>query len=192
MDREALIHVFHAGVAHTLVRGAQASLSRFGGPLGDEIVGQASGPRRLHAIADLAGEHLPTLLGTRASLRLPLVFGLCFDGCRIEYEFEPGRVRVLQLAPAESSEDWPYADYPPHLPFAPLELGASARCEWGEFAARFGALPTAPPSELVALVPPPMTLGHSLWGREGDAEGVAIVFECELGARRVRAYTLCS
>lgn len=192
MQPEPLIHVFHAGVAHTLVRATQSSLSRFGGPLQDEVVGRPFGPRGLHAIAELAGEHVPTLEGVRRSLRLPLVFGLCFDACRIEYEHELHRVRVLALEPDRSSDDWPYRDYPPHLPFAPLALGSSARCAWSEFAARFGHGATREPAELVAIVPPPMTLGVSLWGREGDAEGVRIVFECELEARRVRASTLAS
>lgn len=189
---ETLVHVFHGGVEHELVRATTATLSRFGGPLERTVRGVPFGPRRLHALVHLAGEHVPTLLGKAASLELDLVFGLCFDGCVLEYEHDADELRVLSIAPSASSDDWPYPDYPALVPFAPLELASSARREWREFAERHGLEHAAPPVELVVVVPPPMTLGTSLWGRFGDLEGVRIVFECELARRRVRAYTLAT
>ncbi|MCK6447126.1 MAG: hypothetical protein L6Q99_12110 [Planctomycetes bacterium] len=193
---ETLVHVFHAGVEHELVRATTATLSRFGGPLELPVTGATFGPRRLHAIAHVSGAQVPTLLGARASLELDLAFGLCFDDCRLEYEHDADRLRVLSITPPTSSDDWPYADYPALLPFAPLELASSSRREWREFATRHGLGPDGPalepPAELVVVVPPPMTLGVSLWGRMGDLEGVRVVFECALEPRRVRAYTVAT
>jgi hypothetical protein len=48
------------------------------------------------------------------------------------------------------------------------------------------------PSDVIVLVPPPMTIGVSLWSREGDAEGVTSVFECDLSAKKVVAYNVCT
>jgi hypothetical protein len=53
-------------------------------------------------------------------------------------------------------------------------------------------MPEEQPAELVAVVPPPATIGVSLWGRTGDAEQVAVVFECDLDAKEVTAYNVCS
>lgn len=30
------------------------------------------------------------------------------------------------------------------------------------------------------------------WGKWGDAEGVSMVFECDLKAKRVKAYNVCT
>ena len=37
-----------------------------------------------------------------------------------------------------------------------------------------------------------MTIGVSVWGREGDAEGVAMVFECDLKEMKVTTYNVCT
>ena len=47
------------------------------------------------------------------------------------------------------------------------------------------------PAELIVAVPPPATLGVSLWGQSGDEDGATVVFECHLGDRKVRAYNRC-
>lgn len=47
------------------------------------------------------------------------------------------------------------------------------------------------PSEMVVLIPPPATIGFSMWGRSGDAEGVALVAECDLKNQAVTTYNVC-
>jgi hypothetical protein len=47
-------------------------------------------------------------------------------------------------------------------------------------------MPDEQPSELVVAVPPPATLGVSLWG-SGDADDVTILFECDLSDKVVSA-----
>jgi hypothetical protein len=63
---------------------------------------------------------------------------------------------------------------------------------WQQFAAEFPNMKDKQPTELVVICPCPMTTGVSLWGREGDAEGVAMVFECDLAAKKVNTYNVCS
>jgi hypothetical protein len=48
------------------------------------------------------------------------------------------------------------------------------------------------PAELLVAVPPPATLGFSMWGPDGDREGVTVVFECDLAERTIRAYNRCT
>ena len=45
--------------------------------------------------------------------------------------------------------------------------------------------------ELVVVVPPISDLGMSLWGDDGDAEGVQIIFRCDVQSWRVRVYNEC-
>ena len=82
--------------------------------------------------------------------------------------------------------------YPTLLPYVPLTVREPRSATWEEFSRDYPNMPDEQPEELVAVVPPPMSVGMSLWGRSGDAEGVVIVFECDLDAREVIAYNLCS
>jgi hypothetical protein len=116
---------------------------------------------------------------------------MCYDGCCIKYQYDCSKIMILELEPANSIEGWPYYDYPAILPYYPLALGKRRKESWGKFAARFPNMPDRQPAELVAAVPPPMTLGVSLWGR-GDGDGVTIVFECDIGAKRVSSYNVTS
>src|SRR5262249_22785782 len=144
-----------------------------------------------HHIARLSLNHIPALEARYVYVfDLPLLYGMRYGGCNLKYQFEDNDITVLDLNPKKTSKDLPYKDYPPILPYVPLEVGKRKKQSWRQFAAEFPNMPDDQPSELVVVVPPPMTLGVSLWGRAGDAEGVAIVFECDLDAKRVAAYNV--
>ena len=188
--REALVHVFHAGLARSFFRGLEHSTSSYGGPLELEVEGMDLA-QPLHHVATIAVDHLrPLGLPWRYS-ELPLVYGLGHSGCRLEYSFDSSSIVVQAIEPREPTKDWPYAGYPRLLPYVPLEPGPTAPSTWEEFRQRAPNLPERPPANLVVLVPPPATLGFSLWGRMGDAEGATIVFECALEEKRVRASSVC-
>jgi hypothetical protein len=189
---ENLVLVFQDNAVYMLVRGVDQCLGFFGGPLEYELAGQSCGRRRLHQIASLSLNLLRVLGRPDLIDEIPLVYGMCYDGCRLRYEYDSSKIRILELKPRKSTEAWPYHDYPAILPYCPLALGERRNESWSEFAARFPNLPDQQPAKLVAVVPPPMTLGVSLWGRSGDAEGVAIVFECDIDANRVSTYNVCS
>lgn len=188
-SREALVHVFHAGLSTSFFRGLEHSTSSYGGPLELEVDGMDLA-QPLHRVATIAVDHLrPLGLPWRFS-ELPLVYGLRYSDCRLHYTFEPGAIVPSSMEPREPTEDWPYAGYPQLLPFVPLEPGPIAPSTWEEFRQRAPSLPERPLLELVVLVPPPATLGFSMWGRMGDAEGATIVFECSLQEKRVLAYNV--
>jgi hypothetical protein len=186
---EQLVHVFHSGRALSFARSAEHSTSTFGGPLEADVRGGALGAP-LHHVATLGVDHLRPLGVPWRFGELPLVFSLRHSGCEIAYAFDVDTIRVESLAPAAPTPDWPYRGVPELLPCAPLEPGAAQATTWDAFRSRAPNLAPEPPAQLVVLVPPPATLGVSLWGRAGDAEGVTLVFACDLGSRRVRASTV--
>ncbi|MBK7874172.1 MAG: hypothetical protein IPJ77_00190 [Planctomycetes bacterium] len=189
---EELLVVHHAGRTTPFVASARRSLSWFGGPRVRTVRGAAHGPRALHAIAALSPEHVLALRAPLPGSVLPLVYGLAYDACELEYAYDLDAIELASIAPARSEDDWPYPHYPELLPYVPVEPGAPRAESWDAFAARFGGLARAAEAELVVVVPPPATIGQSLWGPDGDAEGATIVFACSPRERRVSAWNVCA
>lgn len=115
-----------------------------------------------------------------------------YSGGMLSYTFSREGIQILQLDPSEPSDSWPYVGFPELLPFHLVEVSAEISEDWTAFADRAPNLPAQQPAEIVVLVPPPLGLGFTLWGRAGDAEGVTIVFECDLSAKKVVTYNVCS
>ncbi|HET7805001.1 MAG TPA: hypothetical protein VFL53_12210 [Pseudolabrys sp.] len=189
---EALVYAFHDDRLYTFERTARYSASKFGGPLCVKILGRSFGPKPLHLIASLGGWHIPSL-NDHQLVELPLVYGLNYDGCRIDYRVSFGHtIELLDMQPAESSDDWPYPYFPPLLPYVPLRLEDTCRrTSYGAFASRFPNMPAQQPAELIVAVPPPATIGVSLWGG-ADADDVTIMFACDLKKKRVSACNVTS
>jgi hypothetical protein len=184
---EDLVLAFHGGYTYALVRSQHCTFSVFGGPYGGKIGGKRFGPSHLHHIACLAGYHCGLTFGD-----LPLLYGMRYDGCQLTYKVGGySNITVLEMSPRKSSADWPYVNYPAILPYVPLEVGKRKKQSWRKFAEAFPNLPDDQPCELVVVVPPPLTTGVSLWGPQGDATRVAIVFECNVEAEQVTAYNVC-
>lgn len=190
MQHEPLVFAFHESKLYTFERAPRFSPSVFGGPLNASVSGQSFGPRPLHLIACLGGWHIPAL-NPNHLFELPLIYGLQYDGCRLDYRVELGHtVELLGIAPASSLDDWPYPNFPPLLPYMPLRLDDTPRStSYDEFAQRFPNMPRHQAAELVVAVPPPAAAGVSLWGA-GDAEDTTIVFECDLKKKTVSAYNV--
>jgi hypothetical protein len=190
---EQLVFAFHDDTMFAFERSPRHSASSFGGPLEANLSGIEHGPNPLHLIARLGGLHIPTL-SNHYLLDLPLIYGLTYSGCDLEYRVTPGGIELLKLRPTESSDDFPYWHFPPLLPYVPLRLSdLPRRVSYQEFAAPFPNMPAAQPAELVVAVPPPATVGVSLWGpAHGDGDGVTIVFECDLQDKTVGAYNVTS
>jgi hypothetical protein len=191
IEPEDILHVFHEGRAASLRPARKHAASAFGGPLELDVVGLAL-ERPLHHIATIAHVHLRDLGVPWRFSGLPLAFGLTHSGCELRYSFESDALVVDSLEPRAPTPDWPYAAYPALLPYVPLEATPVEARSWDEFRRLAPNLPAAPTAELIVLAPPPATLGFSMWGRQGDAEGVTIVFECSIDAQRVEARTLCA
>ena len=191
MAQEELVFAFHDGIAFTFERAPKRTASAFGGPMADEVFGVACGPKPLHLIARLGCRHILALSRHYLS-SVPLIYGMCYDACEMKYRIHSdSKIELLELKPAQSSDDWPYRDYPPLLPYLPLQLRKQRRSSYDEFAAAFPNMPEKQSADLTVAVPPPATLGMSLWGG-GDGDGVTIVFECDFENRTVRSTNVTS
>ena len=71
-------------------RARKHSESVFGGPMEAELSGIEHGPKPLHIIARLGSGHLPALGGHRL-YSLPLIYGMCYEGCEL------GRVLIYSV-----------------------------------------------------------------------------------------------
>jgi hypothetical protein len=190
MPEEQLVLAYYDGTVFSFERAREHSESAFGGPMQVRLSGIEHGPKPLHMIARLGSGDLPALKG-HYPIDIPLIYGMCYDGFSIEYRVRSdGTIELLELRPTESSDDWPYPHFPLLLPYVPLQIGETRRCSYAEFAEAFPNMPDEQPSELVVAVPPPATLGVSLWGI-GDQENVTILFECDLSDRVVAASNRC-
>jgi hypothetical protein len=193
VPREPLVFAFHDDRLYTFERAERHSASVFGGPLTAEISGQPFGPRPLHLVACLGGWHIPEL-GHCYLNQLPLVYGMYYDACELRYRVGDSahRIELLHISPAASSDDWPYLNFPPLLPYVPLRLDdMPRRVSYDTFADRFPNMPEKQTADLMVAVPPPATVGLSLWG-SGDGDGVTILFECDLKAKRISASNVTS
>lgn len=187
---EHLVHVLVGTKSYVLSRVASGSVSWFGGPAEGEVKGLRSDRGPLHHVATLSSNHIGEL--SKYGGRMALMYGMQYDGCRLEYAYERPDVTVEKLSPQMASKNWPYRGYPFLLPYVPLAAVMQRDADWDQFVRGWSNLPREQPSEMVVLVPPPSTLGVSLWGVHGDWEGVTIVFEVHLAQGRVCAYSVCS
>jgi hypothetical protein len=190
MNEEPLIHVFRNNKVCLLGRSPKHSKTAFGGPFDLEVTGPTTS---LHMIAMLCPQHLE-VLSLPPGVCVPLVFGMTYSGCNLSYLVESeSRIAIRNIEPASPEPDFPYRTYPLVLPYAPLAVTSCSDVSYGEFAqAICSNLPPSQPSDVLVVIPPPSTLGISLWGRCGDAENVCIVFEWEPDEGKVTAYTVCS
>jgi hypothetical protein len=189
MAEEQLVFVYCDGMVFSFERAREHSASVFGGPMDCELSGIAHGPKPLHMIAQLAAMDLRG--PDQPLFDIPLIYGMCYDGCEVEYHVDGRHVEIRRMSPTESSDHWPYPHYPAVLPYVPLKIGETRRCSYEEFAEPFPNLPESQPTDLIAVVRSPATLGFALWG-SGDDEDVIILFECDLGDQMVYASNRCS
>ena len=185
---ETLIAVHTQGCSYYFEASQQASESVYGGPLKQSLSGIATGQAPLQHIATLSQAQLPMLKNGD----LPLLYGFQYSGCEMRYQYSAQAVEVLSLDPSESTEDWPYEDYPAQLPRLALKLAQTQTESWQQFSVRYPNLAAQQPAELVAIIPPALTIGQSLWGEDGDAEEVCVVCECDLRQHTVHSYNICS
>ena len=88
---------------------------------------------------------------------------------------------------AESSDNWPYENFPSLIPYVPLRLKDSPRdATYEEFAARFTDIPDES-AELIVCVPEPATIGLSFWG---GWRNVTIIFQCDLQKREITSIAM--
>jgi hypothetical protein len=168
----------------------------FGGPCSSPIYGDIRNVEYLHQVAMIAGTQRPDY-ASKYLQNLPLLYGIRFSGCDLSYRLVSGTlphdrreilyrgIEILELSPDEPDDDWPYPNYPIYLPYWPIEVKVSRPCHWKEFAEEIFDARENPPSQLIFAMSPPTNLGISLWGLDGDMEGVQIIWEVDTDTNHV-------
>jgi hypothetical protein len=174
-------------------RSKQTRFSYFGGPAKHVMSGVEHGIYPLHHVLTIWNRDL-NIEGYGFGFEVPLFYGLCYDGCSLEYKRTATRViEITRLSPTSSSDDWPYPNYPAHLPYVPLEIIESRQCSLNEFSdSVMQGIKSVKANELVAVVPPNPELGMSIWGVDGDAEDVQIIFRYDVDTGITQAYSACT
>jgi hypothetical protein len=199
---------FYGGHACLYERAAKFSSSYFGGPphYAFKFSGKPFGTRPIHHVMTLCWSILPGI-EKKGFSELPLFYGMRYGGCRMKYEIlEPeldlseiedrlsskrgfpdvrSECHVLEMEPCESSEDWPYAGYPDLLPYVPLRLAERVPCSPEDFQGVILHGDEVKPEEVTVVIPPMFDLGVSLFGHDADAEGLQLVFRCDLESEKM-------
>lgn len=190
---ETLVHVFHAGMSYEFARVDQESPSTFGGAITNVIIGIPHGPAPLHQLARLRDVPVPLPMIDGVGAELSLLYGFCFDGSELEYEVQPdGSLNIISSSNTESSLGWPYEGYPVQFPAVYIRAAKTRAVSYEDFSCQWPSMPGLQPAEVLVMVPPPTNLGVSLWGQDGDDEGVTVVFEFDPKLQRVKTYNVCS
>lgn len=166
----------------------------FGGKNDLEIADFPHGEHPLHRVfsLDLADPRLG--FSMNKVTQLPLLYGFVFDGCELQYSvLSNTSIKILNLVPQKSSSGWPYPEYPAHFDRLPIEIGSSAHADdeaintltWWNF-------DVTKPNDVWVNVPSSAGLGVLLWGPDGDAQGVEVVFRIDPVALTVRVRNECS
>lgn len=183
--------LFHEGQAYFFEKSDAHTGSYFGGPFEGAITGLKPGSYPLHHITTLNGHCFEPLWHVIGGRTLSLLYGIRYDGCRMRYKSSAAGVEVMEMTPEDSALNWPYSDYPMHLPYFPLRLQQRAKCSLAEFLELSCQPIDLAPSDVLVLIPPSPVLDMSLWGPSGDGENTQIVFRCDLSNRTIEAYNQC-
>ena len=194
---------YHDGHACLYERTAQFSKSYFGGPpdYAFKFSGNAFGTRPIHHVMTLYWDALPGI-EKKGFSDLPLFYGIRYGGCCMKYEIVSPQLefsdieerlaakrglpnlsdecQILEMEPTKSSEDWPYVGYPELVPYVPLRLTERVQCSPEDFQGLILHGDEVKPEEVTVVIPPMFDLGISLFGPNADAEGLQLVFRCNL------------
>ena len=182
---------YYNGKAYFLEPNDNFSWTHFGGPCEMTFTGPGSNPHFLHHILTLHADVIPSL--AYPGSEVPLFYGMQYDGCVLSYRvLKSYHCKIVKLDPREAEADYPYPDYPRLLPYIPLRLARRTNCTPKEFAKLAWQGLDIKPKTLAVIVPPIYTCGVSMWGKWGDAEGVQIIFECDLEKQTIKASNQCT
>ncbi|HEX4950376.1 MAG TPA: hypothetical protein VFZ34_27170 [Blastocatellia bacterium] len=178
---------YYANRAYFFERSNRYSPTYLGGPSEVAFAKGRYSSTQLHHIFTITSSVIPEMQEDHV-YEVPLFYGLRYSGCELTYRMPKNSTcKIVKLSPDEPSPNWPYPNYPSLLPYLPLSLARWEYCEPAEFVALTHQGLEIQPKTIVVIVPPIFTLGVSMWGKRGDAEGVQIIFECDFKRKTIKA-----
>ncbi|HET7624002.1 MAG TPA: hypothetical protein VFM25_01965 [Verrucomicrobiae bacterium] len=203
---------YYGGQACFYKRAAKFSNSYFGGPPHStfKFTGITYDTHSIHHVMSLSWKTVPGIEKKGIS-DLPLFYGLRYGACRMKYEILPpsesvfskiedslssksgsidlpdlsSECHLLEMEPRKSSDSWPYAGYPELLPYVPLCLADRVACSPEDFQSLILHGDDVNPEEVTVVIPPMFDIGISLFGHDADAEGIQLVFRCNLENKKL-------
>jgi hypothetical protein len=165
----------------------------FGGPGPHLTTGIEYGPYPLHHIMTIWNRDVG-IASYVPGTSVPFFYGLCYDGCRLEYKRKAiHAIELTKLVPTASSDYWPYPNYPAHLPYIPMEVKETRDFSLEEFSGSImQGIKGVAENEMILVVPPNPECGMSIWGYDGDAEDVQIIFRYNTELGTTCAYNACT
>lgn len=191
INASPIVEVHYKGKCSSLIPGAADALSYFGGPHTVHV--ESSVDLEAAIIHHIATINLPKFgVGNpRFGYSLPLFYGICHEGCAIEYrKTATAAVEISSLEPEEADEGYPYHGYPPVIPFYQLGIWETHDCLPGDLERRLANTGWSLQAEcLYVIVMQHPAVGHCLFETGSDVE---IAFEYEPEKGTVRATNQCS
>ena len=157
----------------------------FGGIL-DHTIHGASEIAKLNLVANF-GSTITQLEG------IPLLYAYQHEGCVMKYRVDGERVIVEHMDEIEPSNDWPYENFPRFFPEVSLAIVHQHAMSFDDFCelAVQGYFEEGDETWAHVIVPPSEAYGVSLWGEDGDAEGVQTLFSVDPEHKRVVTSNQC-
>ena len=166
----------------------------FGGPNDLQVLGFPEGQPMLHRVLNLDLNDPQINFALAGIQQLPLLYGFVFNGCEVQYRvLSDGVIQIEHLTPSSALPDWPYSEYPVDFARVPIQItGVQVADEETIDALTWWMFEPSKSNELWVNVPPNPQFGVSLWGPEGDAEGVELVFRIDPDTKTVTVRNECS
>jgi hypothetical protein len=184
------MEVYYKEKCWSLVPGGIDARSYFGGPHSVHVESLVELESAIvHHIATI---NLPKFgVGNpRFGFTLPLFYGICHEGCEIEYrKTATAAVEFTRLDPEEADEGYPYHGYPAVIPYFELGIGETRDITASHLEDRFGNTGWSVRADcLYAVVMQHPAVGHCLFEPGVDVE---IVFEYDPVTGHVRGSNQC-
>jgi hypothetical protein len=190
-DSQPIAEVCHKGKLWSLIPGGTDAGSYFGGPHRDHV--ESNVDLEAAIIHHIATINLPKFgVGNpRFGFSVPLFYGVCHEGCTIEYrKTATAAVEITSLDPAEAGDGYPYHGYPAVIPYFELGIGETQDITPSDLEDRLANTGwTIRDDCLYIIVMQHPAVGHCLFEPGSDVE---IVFEYDPAAGTVRATNQCS
>jgi hypothetical protein len=183
----------------TLERSETPADAFFGGPFELEIVGRQD-RLHLHRTLTLSASRLNWPEQRELFGKIPLLYGFQYGQNQLSYRLHGAeipqqgtqlreRIHDVSLDASTYDADWPYVSYPPLLPYIHLRIASERDISLSEFCSSYIEAEVNCAEDVVIVgVPTNHTLGYSMWGLEGDQQGILLLFVLDVKTLRVTAW----
>ncbi|MEY4529402.1 MAG: hypothetical protein RLZZ156_123 [Deinococcota bacterium] len=125
----------------------------------------------------------------------PFLYGFIYDSCQMKYQIGNKEIpKVTHFQPIQKYANFPYSDYPSTFPVSQITLSKTINLTEELIEDIFLDRKEMPEltNQILVVVPPNPKYGVSLWGDEGDAEHVQVVFLVDLINNTITVENQCS